>query len=645
MERRIRLLGVFIVLCFIALFVQLNNIQVFKANSLAASPNNPRIIAVERSQPRGDIVSSDGVMLASSVPTTSGAYKYRRVYNPYTAVLFSQIVGFDSEIFGMTGIEAEYNQYLESHTRPAKSLRDLLVNRTTTDDVTLTINSHLQSQVAAAVDATDVNGSAPEAGAVVLNVKTGAVEAMYSNPPYDPRGLVSTNGNVETFTYALLNYKSPESPLVSRTFQRGFAPGSTFKTVTSAAVYDHDPSLANVDYPPATCIPLPQSNQQLCNYGRNGPNGPEHCGGTIQTTLPQSCDTAFAQLGMAFGGVSLNAEAEAFGFNQRIPLDLPGVVDSVFPSVAELANDKPSQAYSAFGQQNVVANALQMALVADGIANDGVIMTPHVMQSIRDSQGNPVTAYAPKPWLTATSPLTATAVTKLMQGVVNDPLGTAAGVGFPAFWNVAAKTGTAETGPGGLGDKRLDDCLRPCQQSESRCGRRGAQSARQRYGRGRLGPPDEGDPRRRVGSDSISVCRRPDLTPRVPFARAGCDFKGQSAPCPKLATPPDPTSAARPNAARLELLCLWIYFVRYQLIARRGSTSVVRTVTWEPIPWATRRSSSAFGGEISVHGRTTARTVLHPLEAAPPPRCWPSMDPSSSRTGSPPDRCRRDGRR
>ncbi len=449
MERRIRLLGVFIVLCFIALFLQLNNVQVLKANSLANSPNNPRVVAVQHSQPRGSILSSDGVMLASSVPTTSGSYKYKRVYNPYTAVLFSQIVGYDSEIEGMTGVEAEYNQYLESHTRPAKSLRDLLVNRTTTDNVTLTINSHLQSQVAAAVDATDVNGSAPEAGAVVLNVKTGAVEAMYSNPSYDPRGLASTSGNVEKFTYAALNYKSPESPLVSRTFQRGFLPGSTFKTVTSSAVYDHQPALAKVDYPPATCIPLPQSNRILCNYGRNGPNGPENCGGTIQTTLPASCDTAFAQLGMALGGQSLNAEAQAFGFNQRIPLDLPGVIDSVFPSVAQLANNKPSQAYSAFGQQDVVATVLQMALVADGIANNGVIMTPHVMESIRDSQGNPVTTYTPKPWLTATNPLTATAVTSLMQAVVNSPIGTAAGVGFPASWNVAAKTGTAETGPGG----------------------------------------------------------------------------------------------------------------------------------------------------------------------------------------------------
>jgi peptidoglycan glycosyltransferase len=445
MERRIRRLGLFMVLCFVALFIQLNNIQVFKSNALANSPNNPHVMAVERSQPRGDILSSDGVNLAGSVLAQHGVYKYQRTYNQNTAVLFSQIVGFDSPIYGRTGVEEEYNRYLQSHTRPARSLRDLLVNRTTTSNVTLTINSHLQSQVAAAVDATDAGGQAPQAGAVVMNVKTGAIEAMYSNPTYDPTGLVSPDTAVERFTWASLNPNSDQSPLVSRTFQFGFLPGSTFKTVTTAAVYDRQPALAKVDYPQATCIALPQTNRQLCNYGHTSPQGPESCGGTLNITLPASCDTAFAQLGMALGAVSLTTEAQAFGFNQHIPLDLPGVGVSNFPSIAQLANNAPSQAYSAFGQQDVTATALQMALVADGIANQGVVMTPHVMQQIRDSQGTLVTTYNPKAWLTATSPLTAAAVTTLMQAVVTG--GTATQVGFPAQWNVAAKTGTAETGP------------------------------------------------------------------------------------------------------------------------------------------------------------------------------------------------------
>jgi len=55
--------------------------------------NNPHVLAVSRSQARGDILSADGVTLATSEATPDNVYKYKRVYNPNTAVLFSQIVG------------------------------------------------------------------------------------------------------------------------------------------------------------------------------------------------------------------------------------------------------------------------------------------------------------------------------------------------------------------------------------------------------------------------------------------------------------------------------------------------------------------------------------------------------------------------
>ena len=445
MERRIRWLGIAMVLCFIALFVQLNNIQIVKAHALSTSKNNPRVIAVSRNNPRGDILSADGIVLASSIPS-SGTYKFQRVYNPYTALLFGQITGFDSIIYDKTGVEAEYDSYLRSHTQPATSLRDLLRSRTTTGNVTLTISTTLQSQVAAAIEAVNVNGSAPEAGAVVINVKTGAIEAMFGYPTFNPAPLASPDIATEKFAWASYQPNNPLGPMVSRTFQRGVLPGSTFKTVTSAAVYDHQPALAKLDIPVAQCISLlPQSDKPLCNYGHNGPNGPEPCGGVLTVTLPKSCDTAFATLGMDLGGPALTAEAQAFGFNQNIPIDLPGAQISKFPSGAIFNATKPSQAYSAFGQQNVVATPLQMALVAAGIANRGVIMTPHVMRDIHDTAGTLLTTYQPKPWITATNPLTAAAVTSLMQSVVTN--GTATPVGFPASWNVAAKTGTAETGP------------------------------------------------------------------------------------------------------------------------------------------------------------------------------------------------------
>ncbi|HWD52930.1 MAG TPA: penicillin-binding transpeptidase domain-containing protein, partial [Acidimicrobiales bacterium] len=444
MEKRIRRLGIFMLLCLVALFVQLNNIQILKANSLATNPQNPRIQLEARNQPRGDIVSSDGVTLATSVPTRSGYYKYQRAYNPNTAVLFSQIVGYDSIKYGnFNGIESEYNPFLIAHNRPAKSLRDLLTNQTVVDNVTLTVNSNLQREVAQAVDngAPGVNGAA----AVVLDPTTGAILAMYSNPTFDPNPLVSTNLDTETAAWNA-ELAVPGNPLRAGAYNQINPPGSSFKVVTTSAVLQGRPDLAAMTYPVVSSIPLPDTGnppQVLTNYQG------EQCGGNLEAIVIQSCDADFAYIGQQLGATALVGQAQAYGFNERIPLDVPS--DTVAPSqIGSVADFSPSGTdgipglmKSAIGQQTVSASALQMAMVAGTVANGGVEMTPHLMAQIRDSQGNLVESYTPKPWQRSISTQTADTLTTFMQGVATS--GTAAGL-FPANWNVAAKTGTAEVG-------------------------------------------------------------------------------------------------------------------------------------------------------------------------------------------------------
>jgi cell division protein FtsI/penicillin-binding protein 2 len=79
------------------------------------------------------------------------------------------------------------------------------------------------------------------------------------------------------------------------------------------------------------------------------------------------------------------------------------------------------------------------------------------MEQIRNSQGTLVQAYTPKVWMRPISPQTANTLTTFMKGVVAS--GTAAPVGFPASWNVAAKTGTAQTGSFGPNPEYTDDWL------------------------------------------------------------------------------------------------------------------------------------------------------------------------------------------
>jgi peptidoglycan glycosyltransferase len=454
MGRRIGWLGIAMLVCFGALFVQLNNIQVAKAKKYATNAANPRIRAEQYSQPRGDIIASNGVTLATSVlaPKGSGLYKYERVYSPLTAKLFAQITGFDSLIYGQTGVESSYNSYLVAHNRPVKTIRDLLTTRTVTDNVTLTVDPTLQSAV---YNALNDHTPAPHIGAaVVIDPSTGAIKAMYSNPTFDPNLLASPSTELEQIGDLAYNTPVPgvgglTNGLSLAYGDAGFAPGSTFKTVTTSAAYDRTPQLVNKKYPSEACIKPGtlggQTTQALCNFGATLTSPNNACGGDIAQMLPPSCDTGYALLGTDIGGQNMYQEASGFGFNQQPPIDLPHNTNQISnfapPRIAH--NEQIYLAYDSIGQFDTRASPLQMALVASAFANHGVIMTPHVMYEVVDSQGNLVTHYTPKPWLTATSPQTAAAVTGLMQQVVTH--GTASQVGFLPQDDVAAKTGTAQT--------------------------------------------------------------------------------------------------------------------------------------------------------------------------------------------------------
>jgi peptidoglycan glycosyltransferase len=191
-------------------------------------------------------------------------------------------------------------------------------------------------------------------------------------------------------------------------------------------------------FPTLRELPLPNSGgQTLANFGGGT------CGGPLPEALRVSCNTAFAQLGMDLGAQKMSAGADAFGFNEAPPIDLPYSAASFFPEAGAFARDLPGLAKSAIGQQDVSATPLQMALVAAGIANNGVIMTPHVMAEVRDAEGEVVQRYEPKPWVTATPPNVAQTTRDMMVGVVERGSGTRAQI--PGI-SVAGKTGTAQTG-------------------------------------------------------------------------------------------------------------------------------------------------------------------------------------------------------
>jgi penicillin-binding protein A len=437
MNRQIRFVGLGIMVLFVALFLQLNWVQIVHAPALEANPLNSRAVVKEYNAPRGNIISADGVTLAASIPT-SGELKYLRTYP--TGALFEQVTGFFSFTYGSDGVERSYDRVLTGANSPFKlptslsQLRNLLANHNQSQSVTLTVRNDLQK-----VAETQLAGR--DGSVVALDPRSGAILAMYSNPTFDPNLLSGHDqAKVEANYKALSATPGIFSPGAYR--QRWF-PGSTFKIITASAVYDHQPALADRVLPTLSALPLPQTTNELHNFGG------ESCGGNLLELFTVSCDTGFAQIGLDLGPSALYQEATDYGFNHTPPIDLPFPAQSTFPPAASFTLDQPGLAYSAIGQQSVQATPLQMALVAGAVANGGTIMNPHVLSHVTNSQNQVVSTYQPKPWLQATSAATAAQVKRLMVAVVDHGTGVAAQI--PGV-QVAGKTGTAQTGTGKTDD-------------------------------------------------------------------------------------------------------------------------------------------------------------------------------------------------
>jgi len=429
MNAQIRRLGVVLLVLFSALFVQLNWLQVIDANDLNNHPANSRAVVRDFIQPRGVIQTADGMVLAESVPS-GDSFKVQRRYPQ--GDLYSHVTGYFSFTYGSEGIEREYNDALTGKvSKGSFDPRDLLVKKDNTADVTLTLQSNLQQ--IAAEQLGERKGSV-----VAIDPRTGGILAFADYPRYDPNTLASHNQDAVRQAWAELNADAGK-PLLPRTYRERYPPGSSFKVVTTAtALATGTATPVQPVYPTLKELPLPNAGgQTLQNFGGGT------CGGPLPEALRVSCNTAFAQLGLDLGAQKLSAGAEAFGFNKTPPIDLPFGAASFFPKAADFDRDLPGLAKSAIGQQDVSATPLQMALVAAGIANNGVIMTPPLLGEVRDSEGEVVQRYDNKPWLTAVPPSVAQQTRDMMVGVVANGSGSRAQI--PGV-TVAGKTGTAQTG-------------------------------------------------------------------------------------------------------------------------------------------------------------------------------------------------------
>jgi peptidoglycan glycosyltransferase len=421
-----RLTGVawVVVTLLVALVANLTYLQVFAADALAANPANTRQLAEELRQERGAIITADGVTLAESVP--DGAV-FSRSYPEGS--LGAHVVGYYSPRYGRAGIEAAMNDALAGK-RSFATLRDMVDSAAgipvAGNDVRLTIDADVQAAAQAAL------GNSRGA-CVAIDPRTGAILALASSPTYDP-------ATVDQEWEALASDSGP-APLVDRAIQSLYPPGSTFKVVTLTGALGA--AIATPDTAYTGPARLNIGGADVTNYG-----GSDYGSVTLRKATYSSINTVYAQLAVDLGAERLVTQCERFGFGSRPPLELPTVA-SLMPNPAEMTTWET--AWAGVGQPvgehespaGPQVTAVQMAMVAAGIANDGIVMRPYLVDSITDRAGRILTETSPRAWMTATDPATANTVTDIMIGVVTSGSGTRAAI---KGVKVAGKTGTAEAG-------------------------------------------------------------------------------------------------------------------------------------------------------------------------------------------------------
>jgi len=432
MSNQIRRVAGVVLLLFAALFVNLNVVTLLQADELANHPSNRRLIVREYQIERGPIVVA-GEAVARSVPS-EGELRYLRTYPD--GPLYAHLTGYYSVVLQRSGLEAVMNEDLTGRPTEvvAQNLGDIVLGSDLPGNaVELTIDPVAQEVARDAL-------AGREGAVVALDPRTGAVLVSYANPTFDPNPLSSHSPERIRDTWqALLD--DPARPLVDRTRQESFPPGSAFKTIVAAAALERGLQ-PNTSFPDETVFDVPQTTANITNYSP----GPCIGGGsiTLEDALRVSCNTVFARLGVELGTEELVAQAERFGFNRTIPFELE-VARSVIPHDL----DVPATAQSAIGQRDVRATPMQMASVAAAIGNDGRLMRQHVVAPVRDPSGRRLRGADVGTWTQtgfderAVSARTAHQLEEMLVTAVAEGTGSAARIEGAT---VGGKTGTAQDG-------------------------------------------------------------------------------------------------------------------------------------------------------------------------------------------------------
>jgi len=385
---------------------------VVKSNDIVSSAYNPRLDSYADRVIRGNIVDRNGNILAETKVADDGS---ETRHYPYGEV-FAHVVGYADK--GKSGLESIENfNLLTSNAffleQLANEFRD---QKNIGDTVVTTLDLELQQ---AAYNALGNNKGA----IVVMEASTGKILALVSKPTFDPN-LVAAN-------WDYLNSEQSGSALLNRATQGLYAPGSTFKIVTALEFMRENNGYSTYMYDCSGEITMDGTTIHCFDSTVHGSED-------LRTSMANSCNASFANIGLTLNKTSYRNTAEELLFNKALPSELP-YSESKF-QIQEDSNSAQMM-MTAMGQGETQVSPYHMALITAAVANGGNLMKPYLVDRVTNYTGTQVSKTTPSSYAKLMSSEEAAQLKEYMKAVVDQ--GTAASLGGESY-TVAGKTGTAE---------------------------------------------------------------------------------------------------------------------------------------------------------------------------------------------------------
>jgi len=341
--------------------------------------------------------------------------------------LAAQVLGFvGTDDIGLDGLEMALDKIIkgklfeqlidtDSHSIPIFKSIFTFTPTKQGKNVYLTLDSGIQFIVEQSLDKAMKSTGAQAATVIVMNPKTGEILAMANRPTYNPNQF----------------YKYGDNEWKNRAVTYNYEPGSTFKSIVAAAALQEGKAYPTEIFNDKGYVEV--SGRRIKNW-----NDDSYGNVSFLDILKYSVNTGFVQIGMRLGANKLIEYAQAFGFGQVTGIELPGEEAGLLFDPKDMRDS--DTATMAIGQ-SIAVTPLQLITAVGAIANDGVLLKPHIIKEIRNMDGSLDREISTQLVRQVVSPETARTLTDMMEKEVSEGGGNKAAV---KGYHFAGKTGTAE---------------------------------------------------------------------------------------------------------------------------------------------------------------------------------------------------------